>query len=121
MPKNHQSVLDAEDTDRHRTTSVVCSVVLSQVVALVWGMGYACAESVYDSRCSAHAKEYDFLAHQKGVWHENTGVCGNNKIGWMEGYTWHEGYHQLTHQRTAVQQGQVCGVFTLFPPVDAHF
>ena len=76
LPKNHQSVLDAEGTDRHRTTSVVCSVVFSQGVAVVWGMGYACAESFYDSRCSAHTEEYDFLTHQKGAWHENTGVCG---------------------------------------------
>ena len=42
---HHHSVLDAQDTNRHRTGSGVCSIVISQGVPVVKDVGGVCGES----------------------------------------------------------------------------
>ena len=42
---HHHSVLNAQGTSRHRTGSGVCSIVISQGVTVVKGVGGVCGES----------------------------------------------------------------------------
>ena len=42
---SHHSVLDAQGTNRHHTGSGVCSIVISQGVPVVKGVGGVCGES----------------------------------------------------------------------------
>ena len=45
-PHTAAVVLETQDADRHRTTSSVCSVVVSQSVTVVLGMGAVWGESI---------------------------------------------------------------------------
>ena len=45
-------VLETQDADRHRTTSSVCSIVVSQSVTVVLGMGAVCGESIVAMLCA---------------------------------------------------------------------
>ena len=123
--KNH-TALGAEGTDWHRTTYIVCSIVLSQGVAVVWGV-----ESVYREEALTHTQENK--RERGGLALEiNTGwgMCDERKSnlvgGGGPGVKPAFFYHQLSptsawlyHHKIAGYQ--VRGVCTLFLPVDAHF
>lgn len=45
-PRKRKSVLSIYGINRDRTTSSVCSIVISRGVAVVWSMGVVCGESL---------------------------------------------------------------------------
>ena len=61
-----QPVLYTESTESHRNTSIMCSVVVSQGVAIVLGMGYVCVESFM--RCFAGTHDELTREKKEGGW-----------------------------------------------------
>ena len=104
----------------HRTTSIVCSVVISQGVAVVRGMGYVCAESFMTTgalraRSTSHTREREKKRGGLAKKQRNklrTIRSGRGVRGMKVTYT--------AHSYIAVAVHHVCGVCTLFPIVDAH-